>query len=337
MRTIGCVMFLWVMLATAVAFADVKYSLKPVGPANTSAYGINASGQVSGTGYIWDPVNGTTLLPKFSGQTIDAYCINSNGEIGGSAGGKAIYWSQASGPLDVSPASSSSASVYSINDAGQMCGTSDRGGVFWDTDRLPLILPNDLTFPTFVSNKGEVYDGNGFVCKWNKAGGEVNLGIYPSSYITFGGANDLGHVCGIYTPVQPEVGTNRGYIWTASSGFARLTTVNMVMPRGMNNNDVVIGVHTDYSYSGTHVPFIWNSADGFMDIRDIVSPADLAGWTYLNVGSGINDAGQIVGYGKLNGITQGFILNPVPEPAISVLLVMGFGEVLRRRASRGCV
>jgi probable HAF family extracellular repeat protein len=52
----------------------------------------------------------------------------------------------------------------------------------------------------------------------------------------------------------------------------------------------------------------------------------LTGWV-LNYATAINDAGQIVGYGdNPEGITSAFILTPVPEP--EVYLMMGVGVCL---------
>jgi len=70
-----------------------------------------------------------------------------------------------------------------------------------------------------------------------------------------------------------------------------------------------------------------------MDLNDLVDPVSAAGW-HLDIALGINDAGQIVGYGLLDGNLRGFLLSallPVPEPSTWALMFLGLaGHGLRR-------
>jgi hypothetical protein len=42
----------------------------------------------------------------------------------------------------------------------------------------------------------------------------------------------------------------------------------------------------------------------------------------------INDFGQIVGQGEINGEPHGFLLTPIPEPNAQLLLLIGSGTVV---------
>jgi hypothetical protein len=55
------------------------------------------------------------------------------------------------------------------------------------------------------------------------------------------------------------------------------------------------------------------------DLNNLIDPA--LGWEILK-GTAINDHGQIVGFGTINGQTHGFVMTPVPEPSSLVLALL---------------
>jgi hypothetical protein len=48
----------------------------------------------------------------------------------------------------------------------------------------------------------------------------------------------------------------------------------------------------------------------------------------------INDAGQIVGYGKYGGETRAFLLTPIPEPSMLAMAALGLLIGVRRLRRR---
>ena len=61
------------------------------------------------------------------------------------------------------------------------------------------------------------------------------------------------------------------------------------------------------------------------DLNTLLNPSG-TGWV-LNAASGINDSGQITGYGVHNGLTRAFLLSPVPAVAVPAAIWL-FGSGL---------
>ena len=71
------------------------------------------------------------------------------------------------------------------------------------------------------------------------------------------------------------------------------------------------------------------------DLNALIDPLDpLKAVTTLSQAFGINNAGQIVGSGFINGKERAYLITPVPEPETYALMVAGLGLLgfmLRRR------
>ena len=76
----------------------------------------------------------------------------------------------------------------------------------------------------------------------------------------------------------------------------------------INELDVVVGY--SQTSSGNHA-FIWDAAAGMRDLNEFVTDA----WILVSANA-INDAGDIVGMGLLNGQSHGFLLTDVLPPEI---------------------
>ena len=101
---------------------------------------------------------------------------------------------------------------------------------------------------------------------------------------------------------------------------------------GINNRGDVTG--WSYAAGGTDsVAFVY--FDGVMlDLNQLVDQTSATGWKLLS-GRDINDAGQITGYGILNGESRAFLLtpSPVPEPRSFSLILLGIGILILRKRS----
>src|SRR5207244_767249 len=84
--------------------------------------------------------------------------------------------------------------------------------------------------------------------------------------------------------------------------------------RGLNGGATqIVGTAAVPSTSGLMVyhAFLWKSG-AMLDLNDAIPPG--SGWM-LQEADGINDAGQIAGWGSLNGEVHGFLLQPAGSAA----------------------
>jgi probable HAF family extracellular repeat protein len=263
------------------------------------AYSINNSGQVVGFGNT--PNGGVNQALLYSGGTIQ--------DLGAIVGGAV---SQARG----------------INDSGLITGISVKGGANTDafiyksnTGTITSILPayQNITYPNAINSSGQVVGStNGF---------EVTPFLYSNGKVTdlpsFGGVggsangiNNAGQVVG-YSDIASGNGLdghaflwNNGVMTDLGTFGAGASEANAI-----NNNGWIVG---DTSSSNN----AWLYMNG-QSVNLASVTLNATGWQ-LESATGINDAGQIIGYGEYqNGQTRAFLLTLVPEPSAWLLFAIG--------------
>jgi probable HAF family extracellular repeat protein len=162
----------------------------------------------------------------------------------------------------------------------------------------------------------------------------TNLGDLPGwhDYSYANGINNAGQVVG-------------GSI--ATTGFRAFMWQNGVMTNlgdlpgghdfsdayGINDAGQVVG--RSGGAAGTSA-FLWQN--GIMTDLNTVPGVSGTGWSLTEAGA-INDAGQILGNGtNPQGFTSAFILTPVPEPEVYLMMGVGVclaGVIARRRKQNG--
>jgi uncharacterized membrane protein len=85
----------------------------------------------------------------------------------------------------------------------------------------------------------------------------------------------------------------------------------------LNDSGQIVGSYTP-SLDPIQFPraLYYDPAHGLVDLNTLIDP--LAGWT-LSYAYAINNSGQIVGFGQVDGQSRAFLLTPVPEPSSMLL------------------
>ena len=204
-----------------------------------------------------------------------------------------------------------SSGAYAINNSDQVVGTSS-----------PITGPAHAfrTTPGGVidasADLGTLFSGyRSTACAINDAGNAVGYGFYSSFYI-----HAFFVPAGRAILPSDDLGTLPGGL--ASNAFA------------INNSNVIVGVAS--TAAGDEHAVIWTApGTAPIDLNSYL-PAD-SGWV-LEWATGINDAGQITGYGTFGpnpSYFTGFILTPTPEPASLTLLIATTPLLFLRRLRRG--
>lgn len=323
---------------------------QPVGTGRGFLRGINNSGIAAGaaqdivnnrTSAILAGLGGTAVLGAASGfANAGATGINNGGAAAGysmsigifNAEGTARPISSAEGTMaatvwDVAGSATTLANPFgnfnslaaAINAAGQIAGAANNGtgglasrAVIWsngvgtalDTSGSDRSTARALSSTGWVAGRTDQISAGTFIAAaWSDAGTRFDL-----------------------APVGNCVASDARSINTARNvvGFGQTATAG-----ACGSVHPVTGV----GFNSVGAFWQWNGAgyDTFA-INDLV--VNLNGWD-LAAPQGINDLGQIVGFGVDElGNTRSFVLSAVPEPSIWAMLIAGFGlvgAVSRRR------
>lgn len=320
------------MVGTVSAHATVRTAdgtlidLGDLGAGTSFGYSINNSNMVSGTSavrgptganigrhaFTWTQAGGMVDIGEPAGGPIlaDGYAINNLGQVAGtgrSSTADAFYWTEAGGfRLLAGINGSNSGGATDINDAGQIVGGSSVSGGGFRAVRWTL--------------DGTVTDL-----------GDLSGGANSSSATAI---NQSGQIVG----ESDGASGRRAFLWTEAEGMRDLGVLAGASIRSsaadINDAGVVVGTAQGSFINPTAM--IWSEEFG---MRDLHSLTDTGGVWYLLSARSINNNGQIIGAGALNGRGHNFLLTPyefagVPEPASWALMIGGFavaGTQVRRR------
>lgn len=307
---------------------------------------INDKGQIVGSQYLWD--NGTlTELGFLPGANVTyANSINNVGQVVGGSGllgnsSSAFVWQDGiMSSLGTPPASICTGCYYAtandINDQGQIVGDlvswSYQGFVWANGTLIDTIAPSYLiNYADAINNAGQVIVTG--AARWSVAwvwnNGTLTALDRPQGSTTLGYAyakdiNNLGQIVGsLSVPFfvsTPRIDT---LLWDGNTGTI-LDNFDGNVFSANSINDATLVVGSQQISTTTSQAVLWEDGE-LLDLNTLI-PAD-SGWELVSA-SKINNKNQIIGTGKINGESRGFLLTPeaksVPEPT-SVLGVLGWG------------
>lgn len=349
----------------ACAPAQVSYLLEPIPfapiggfPESPASYGtaINASGMVVGELNAYD-ADGENLARRayrsFGGTTTNlgvldpaheislAFGLNDSGAAVGYSGAEATLFSGGTRTGLGLLTGGETSIAYGINNAGTIVGMAldangDSRAVTFGTGGPSIIniAGSAYSQATAISNSGFIVgdtsiNASGSAARAFRANGSTVdiLNFLPGgTFATATGVNDSGVVIGYGNSTG---GGQEGFFsnGTDVTGIGKLPGFNFSRAFGINNAGVIVG---SASRVGAQTAIIYANGQ-LVDLNTLLDPS-VTGWTLLEA-RGINDNGQIVGTGRINGEIQAFVLNPVPEPGTMIALGVGL-LALRKRSKK---
>lgn len=351
--------------------AQTVSSLQGPTTGNTRAHDINNLGQVVGINYtdtsenatVWDASGVGSNLGSIDGYDRSyGYALNNLGQIVGysevAATGTrtATLWDNGR-ITDLSREGSniSYSVARDINDLGTIVGAANTGGIFangfvMDTNGLQIAGTQYMGGSNLGVNNSNAMVGHSFFfgdpdtasfATPDNRGGYQTQDLGPSgfNFSLATAVNDNGMSVG-HTSWNLTDGWQAAIFSHSLDGpvgfptlLGTLDGLNTSEANDVNNNGMVVG----YSWDGTHSglesrAWAWN--EGVMyDLNDLL--ADDSQFALLIEATGINDFGDIVGYGLLNdGSVSAFVIEGfVPAPGTAGLLALTSMFASRRRRS----
>ena len=312
--------------------------LGTLGGSQTTAFGVNNSGQAAGwgtnpfgltQGFLSTPGGLINLSGQLGGAESFAYGVNDLGAATGDyySGGQShgVIWTGTGGTIDLGAGSYGTA----INDSGQVVGGNGQAFLYSNgaMRELGTLAGGNWSAAYSINSSGAVA-GYGNVAPgvfrgfyWN-GGSMVPIG-------TLGGSSSYAMDINNSNQIVGNASTRSGYFHAFLDSNGAMTDLGTLggassYAYGINDGGIVVG----YSTTGTGDPRAFLDYNGQLIDLNAMLPSG-SGWLLLQA-YGINDHNQIVGAGIFDGQQHAFELNlpsgfgsGTPEPSTLLLLLAG--------------
>jgi probable HAF family extracellular repeat protein len=303
---------------------------------NSTLPTVPCTSNIPADAYLWSSANGMQDLGNLSGNDLSiGYVVNDAGEVVGYSAstqtgvGHGFLWTQSAGMIDLGtlPGGESYSLAEAINTKGVIVGQSvvangdvhavlwtKSGGIYHIHDeghlpKAPYTYPYDINDNQLVTGIAYFNEkGTKYHCfLWSKAAGWKDMGTLPGGKNSYGSwLNKSGVIAGASTsPKYPDGVT---VYWDTSGKIHNIGTLpggTSSSPGFISDSGQVLGQST--VPGGDNHAFIWTKKKGMQDLNKLI-PKN-SGWV-LHHAAAIDPAGQITGYGAINGEDHAFLLTP---------------------------
>ena len=298
------------------------------------AHDINASGQVTGDtlnasgnwrAFLW--TTGSMLeVPALTGYASDygyGYGMNNTGMVVGESGYTHPFFWDGFTTIHLGGLGGDSGVAFAINDSVQIAGRSLSSAGYDHAFLWENGVMTDLgtlgTTPWGRSEARDINQAGQIVGMANDDNGDSHAFLWENSVMTklaglssgYGiayGISDNGFIVGMSTTDSPWY-RSHATLWVGGSAID-LGTLKDPDPGtsyalDVNSSGQVVGWSHAHNTFNTHAFLFENGV--MKDLNDLIDPG--SGWE-LEEATGINDRGQIVGWGDYQGHLRGFLLEP---------------------------
>ena len=245
---------------------------------------LNNSG--SSRGFVWRRTDGFTVmedLVRKGTRNSVVYAVEKNGDAYGQSSNRPVVWRDA----DPRALSSRNGAVFNVSDGRVPVGELEDDPFSF---RPPLKLGNPNGRALGINENREIVG-------WQNAGGDLQAVLWKLS-------------------ASREFVLDRtviGGLTDNPNADAEFSTANAI-----NDDGIVVGSSLTDDPSVRHA-FVWQDGE-IDDLNDLLDGPGATDWLLVSAND-INERGQIVGTGIINGQEHAFLLEPIAEgPDISVTL-----------------
>ncbi len=353
-------------LTAQIKTVYIPKNLGTLGGNSSDARGINEKGEVVGVAknsagteraFLW--VNGVmTDLGTLGGNASIATAISQDGDVVGSAqdaGGdyRATQFSRVAAPFnsDISPNATSNGSATCNNDrgGGEAAGFVDVVNpnpgqqplvrAFRQPGFVPLI---PVLMATLGGSENRAFGINE---SGDIVGSSLIAGDAARKAFVFTGGNmiNIGDLGGTNSEARDINNSGRIVGWSSIPGgaeraFVRFNGTNTSLgslggnsyAHAINDSGDIVGVSLTGG-AGTEAAFLYRNAT-MVNLNTMLPPN--SGWN-LQYANGINERGQIIGYGTFNGQGRAFLLDPDRKAPVVKPAVKGISTIRPRVKIKG--